>query len=134
MATMSKYEPPMEVEEKDSVFLHLERDSSHIVLCSQKYLQKRAMLIINEYEQNNKYSKLSGQVVKKFLPHSTKSSLLPKAQEERKVEFKLPQIKTGVKKNILTVKGKTYKKNDILSFKKYFDTIDEECTGHLTLD
>lgn len=31
-------------------------------------------------------------------------------------------------------KGKTYKKNDIMSFKKYFDSIDEDSTGYLTLD
>mmetsp|Transcript_37527 Transcript_37527/g.27675 ORF Transcript_37527/g.27675 Transcript_37527/m.27675 type:complete len:126 (+) Transcript_37527:627-1004(+) len=65
LATLSRYEPPMEVEEKDGTFLHLERDPSHIVICSQKYLQKRAMLITNEYEQNTKYSKLSGGVSKK---------------------------------------------------------------------
>jgi hypothetical protein len=76
MATLSKYEPPMDVEEKDSTFLFLERNLNHLVLNSQSrqkiiklflffniqifsfivvYLQKRALLIKHEFDQNNQY-------------------------------------------------------------------------------
>lgn len=34
MSALSKYEPPMDVEEKDATFLKLNRSSNHIVLCS----------------------------------------------------------------------------------------------------
>lgn len=49
MGMLSKYEPPLEVEEKDSVFLYLERNPNHFMLCSQNYLSKRALLIKNEF-------------------------------------------------------------------------------------
>ena len=35
-------------------------------------------------------------------------------------------------RNILTIKGKSYKKKDILAYKKYFDSIDEKRHGALT--
>ncbi len=35
MALLSRYEPPLEVEEKDSTFLKIERSTLHIVTCSQ---------------------------------------------------------------------------------------------------
>lgn len=35
MNTLSMYEPPLEVEEKDSTFLKLERNNYDIVTCSQ---------------------------------------------------------------------------------------------------
>ena len=50
------------------------------------------------------------------------------------VGVKLPEIGKSCGKSILTVKGKTYKKKDIVIFKKYFDSIDEDHTGLLTLD
>ena len=36
-------------------------------------------------------------------------------------------------KNIITIQGKTYKRKDILAYKKYFDSIDEKGTGFLKL-
>jgi hypothetical protein len=34
MSALSKYEPPMDVEEKDLTFLKLDRNPNHIVICS----------------------------------------------------------------------------------------------------
>jgi hypothetical protein len=52
MGTLSQYEPSLDVEEKDSTFLYLERNPNHLVICGQKYLQKRAVLIKKEFDQN----------------------------------------------------------------------------------
>lgn len=36
-------------------------------------------------------------------------------------------------KNIITIKGKTFKRNDVLGFKRFFDEIDEGKTGKMTI-
>ena len=36
--------------------------------------------------------------------------------------------------NILTIKGKTYKRKDILAIKNYFDSIDTKNKGYITID
>ena len=35
MNTLSKYEPPLDVVERDSTFLKIDRNANHIALCSQ---------------------------------------------------------------------------------------------------
>ena len=37
-------------------------------------------------------------------------------------------------KKILTIKGKTYRRSDILAYKKYFDSLSDSKTGKLTLE
>ena len=51
-----------------------------------------------------------------------------------KLNERLSTSLTRIDKNILTIKGKTYKRKDILAIKNYFDSIDTKNKGYITID
>lgn len=72
----------------------------------------------------------------------TTSNLIPKFVQKRNSAFpfqtEMPDIqkKSSLRdnKNIITIKGRTYKRADVLGFKRYFDDIDELKTGKMRLE
>lgn len=61
---------------------------------------------------------------------------LIKSNIEKKSDFvsALPNLRKFVpNKNIITIKGKTFKWNDVLGFKWFFDEIDESKTGTMRI-
>lgn len=79
-----------------------------------------------------------------------KTSSMPLLESPDKSASKLPMIEnkstylkshdrhsssTGrMERNILTIKGKTYKRKEILAIKAYFDSIDVKNKGYITIE
>ena len=52
MTVFSNFEPPLEVEERNQLFLPLDRATNHIMLCGKLYLKNKLPNLAAEYKRS----------------------------------------------------------------------------------